>query len=79
MSKVARDKLIVANMLQNLLQENLVHLVLWLLRGAWSVFNEFMHDFSNGEVFVNEHVEEPEGDVTVVYETAGVLALEYKV
>ena len=36
-----------------------------------------MHNFSNGEVFVNEHIEEPEGDVTVVYETAGVLALEY--
>jgi hypothetical protein len=78
---VARDKLIVADMVENLVQENLVHLVLRLLRDATalSVPAEFMNDLSYGEVFVNEHVEEPKGYVAVVYEAAGVLALEYKV
>ena len=74
--KVARDKLIVANMLENLVQENFVHLVLRFLRAGWSVFAELMHYLSDSEVLVDEHVEEPKRYVAVVDEAAGVMSLK---
>ena len=76
MREVARDKLIVANVLENLVQENFVHLVLRLLRAGRSVFAELMHYLPDSEVLVDEHVEESKRYVAVVDEAAGVMSLE---